>query len=116
MKAWLGSCLAIAVAGFAGAWICLRLLLLPVLLVGISGCGTMGATILLSGIAGSAGGAAMGALVARSVASSETTRRLKAMPSDAEWRRAFGSMAKPEPWEWRDLDAADEAARKAVRP
>lgn len=105
MKRWVGACVALGLAGFTGAWICLRLLLLPLLLVGIVGLGGC-VPVLAGGIAGGVAGASLGAAVARGVAS--------AVPVPNAGPPLVPQ--KPEPGEWRDLDAADAAARKAVTP
>ena len=106
---------ALVFAGFTAAWVALRILLFGLCVTVLGGCGTMGATVLLSATAGAAAGGGVAAVVARGVASSGPA---PVVPSDAEWNRAFGpppEPPKPIPGEWRDLDAADVAARKAVR-
>jgi hypothetical protein len=107
---------ALVLAGFTAAWVALRLLLFGLCVTALGGCGTLGATVLLSATAGAAAGGGVAAVVARGVVSSGPP---PAVPSDAEWGRAFGpppTPIKPVPEEWSDLDAAEVAAgRKAAR-
>jgi hypothetical protein len=43
VKSWVGACVALGIAGFVGAWVCLRTLLLPLVVVAVlgGGCATM---------------------------------------------------------------------------
>jgi hypothetical protein len=101
LREWVGVAMALALTGFAAAWICLRSLLWAIPLLMLSACGTAGATVVLSTILGSVGGATMGAVVARSAVPPVPTPELqkKSVPED-----------------WRDLEAADKAAAKVVHP
>lgn len=102
MKRSVGFMLSLIAAGFAAAWVCLRSLLPFVLLLALPAC----VPAIAGGIAGGVAGASLGAVVARGVASAAKPGEAVApVPLVPE---------KPQPEEWRDLDAADAAA-KAVR-
>ncbi len=78
------------------------------------GGGCYASAVVVGGIVGgTAAGAGMGAVVARSVASATPMPKAEApKPAPAEWE---AEAPKPAPSEWRDLDAADAAAR-VVQP
>jgi len=124
MKRWVSAALSLMFAGFVGAWLCLRSLLLVVVVLGLSGCGTAGATVVLSLVGGTAAGAAAGAVVARGVASSVPASppvAVKPSPSEEGWRRAEAAAAaeaqrQAERRALDDLVDADAAAGRAVAP